>query len=276
MTSPTTAPSRTPDRTMHEGTPSVTTAHFDPQVIRRDFPLFERDFEGRSLAYLDSASTSLKPRAVLDAVEGYNARFTANVHRGIYTTGEEATAAYEDARVAVATFLNAPDPHEIVFVRNATEAINLVAATWGRQNIGRGDTIVLTEMEHHSNLVPWQLLAQERGAVLEFVPFDEDGRLDQTVFEALLADATEARRLHAQVERARDAQPGARDGRVRLTTAGALVLVDGAQAVPHVAVDVQAIGADFYAFSGHKALGADRLGGAVGAAATCSRRCRPS
>src|SRR5688500_1453139 len=111
---------------------------FDPQVIRRDFPLFERDFGGRSLAYLDSAATSLKPRAVLDAVEGYNARFTANVHRGIYTTGEEATAAYEDARVAVAAFLGAPDPHEIVFVRNATEAINLVAWTWGRRNVGRG------------------------------------------------------------------------------------------------------------------------------------------
>ena len=253
MTSPTTASNGTPDRTMHEGTPSVTTDHFDPQVIRRDFPLFERDFEGRSLAYLDSASTSLKPRAVLDAVEGYNARFTANVHRGIYTTGEEATAAYEDARVAVATFLNAPDSHEIVFVRNATEAINLVAATWGRQNIGRGDTIVLTEMEHHSNLVPWQLLAQERGAVLEFVPFGEDGRLDQAVFEALLEKRPKLVAFTHKSTALGTLNPG-REMVRQAHDVGAHVLVDGAQAVPHVAVDVQAIGADFYAFSGHKAL----------------------
>ena len=245
--------SRTPGRTLHEGTPSVTTDHFDPQVIRRDFPLFERDFEGRSLAYLDSAATSLKPRVVLDAVEGYNARFTANVHRGIYTTGEEATAAYEDARVAVATFLNAPDSHEIVFVRNATEAINLVASTWGRQNIGRGDTIVLTEMEHHSNLVPWQLLAQERGAVLEFVPFDEDGRLEQDVFEALLETRPQLVAFTHKSNALGTLNP-VREMVRQAHDAGALVLVDGAQAVPHVAVDVQAIGADFYAFSGHKVL----------------------
>jgi cysteine desulfurase/selenocysteine lyase len=232
----------------------VSTAHFDPQVIRRDFPLFGRDFDGRSLAYLDSAATSLKPRPVLDAMAAYNERYTANVHRGIYATGEEATAAYEGARAAVATFLNAPDEHEIVFVRNATEAINLVAATWGRRHIGRGDTVVLTEMEHHSNLVPWQLLAQETGARLEFVPFGDDGVLDADVFRALLErkpklvgfthKSNALGTLNPVVDMVRQAH-----------AAGALVLVDGAQAVPHVPVDVQAIGADFYAFSGHKVLG---------------------
>jgi cysteine desulfurase / selenocysteine lyase len=226
---------------------------FDPQVVRRDFPLFERDFGGRSLAYLDSAATSLKPRAVLDAVEGYNARYTANVHRGIYTTGEEATAAYEDARVAVASFLNAPDSREVVFVRNATEAINLVAATWGRRNVGRGDTIVLTEMEHHSNLVPWQLLAEEREARLEFVPFGRDGLLDQAAF-ALLLESRPRLVAFTHKSNALGTLNPVREMVRQAHDAGALVLVDGAQAVPHVPVDVQAIGADFYAFSGHKAL----------------------
>jgi cysteine desulfurase / selenocysteine lyase len=232
---------------------TATKAGFDPQVVRRDFPIFERDFGGRSLAYLDSAATSLKPRAVLDAVEGYNARFTANVHRGIYTTGEEATAAYEDARVAVARFLNAPDAREIVFVRNATEAINLVAATWGRRNVGRGDTIVITEMEHHSNLVPWQLLAEEREARLEFVPFAMDGLLDQAAYARLLESRprlvafTHKSNALGTLNPVEDMVRQAHD-------AGALVLVDGAQAVPHVPVDLQAIGADFYAFSGHKVL----------------------
>src|SRR3990170_4096225 len=124
----------------------------DPRTIRRDFPIFERDFGGRHLAYLDSAATSLKPRAVIDAVDGYNSRYSANVHRGIYTTGEEATLAYEGARAKVARFLNAPDAHEIVMVRNATEAINLVAYSWGRRNIRQADTILLTELEHHANL----------------------------------------------------------------------------------------------------------------------------
>jgi cysteine desulfurase/selenocysteine lyase len=226
---------------------------FDPQVVRRDFPLFERDFGGRSLAYLDSAATSLKPRAVLDAVDGYNARFTANVHRGIYTTGEEATAAYEDARVAVAGFLGAPDAREIVFVRNATEAINLVAWTWGRRNVGRGDLIVTTEMEHHSNLVPWQILAQDREARLEFVPFGRDGQLDQEAFARLLESRPRLVAFSHKSNALGTLNPVAEMVR-QAHDAGALVLVDGAQAVPHVPVDVAALGADFYAFSGHKAL----------------------
>ena len=225
----------------------------DVRVIRADFPLFERDFSGRRLAYLDSAATSLKPRAVIDAVVGYHARYSANVHRGIYTIGEEATAAYERARAITARFLNAPDPHEVVFVRNATEAINLVAYAWGRRNVRSGDTIVLTELEHHSNLVPWQMLAQETDADLEFVPIDDDGRLRLDTYEVLLRTSPKLvsfvhvsngigtiNPVRRMIEMAHDA--------------GALVLVDGAQAVPHLPVDVQELGADFYVFSGHKSL----------------------
>jgi cysteine desulfurase / selenocysteine lyase len=226
----------------------------DPQVIRRDFPIFEREFGGRRLAYLDSAATSLKPRTVMEAMDGYNARFTANVHRGIYTTGEEATAAYEAARVKVARFLNARDSHEIVFVRNATEAINLVAHSWGRRNIGRADAIVLTEMEHHSNLVPWQILAQEKDADLEFVPFDGEGRLLLDSYAVLLR--TKPRLVaFTHVSNGLGTINPVREMIEQAHAAGALVLVDGAQAVPHGPVDVQELGADFYVFSGHKVVG---------------------
>ena len=225
----------------------------DPAVIRRDFPIFERQFDGRRLAYLDSAATALKPRSVIDAVNGYYTRYTANVHRGIYTTGEEATAAYEGARQKVASFIGAHDAHEIVFVRNATEAINLVAYAWGRHHIGAGDTIVLTEMEHHSNLVPWQQLAQEKGAQLEFVPFDEQGMLDLDVYAQLLSASP---RLVAFTHKSNGL--GTLNPVKQMVTqahaVSATVLVDGAQAVPHLAVDVQDLGADFYVFSGHKVL----------------------
>ncbi len=226
----------------------------DPLVIRRDFPIFERDFGGRTVAYLDSAATSLKPRVVVDAVNDYNTRHTANVHRGIYALGEEATALYEGARERVARFIGARDRHEIVFVRNATEAINLVAATWGRRNIGAGDTIVLTELEHHSNLVPWQMLIQEKDADLEFVPIDDEGRLVQESYDALL-------RTHPKLVAFTHVSNGigtinpVREMVDRAHRAGALVLVDGAQAVPHMPVSVAELDCDFYAFSGHKALG---------------------
>jgi cysteine desulfurase/selenocysteine lyase len=226
----------------------------DPQLIRADFPIFERDFGGRRLAYLDSAATALKPRPVIEAVEGYQRRYSANVHRGIYTIGEEATSAYEGARDTVARFLNASDSREIVFVRNATEAINLVAYAWGRRHVGRADTIVLTELEHHANLVPWQILAQERDADLEFVPFDEEGRLITDSWEVLL-------RTHPRLvafthkSNALGTLLPVREMTQQAHAAGALVLVDGAQAVPHLPVDVQALGVDFYVFSGHKVLG---------------------
>ncbi len=227
----------------------------DSAAIRADFPLLRRDFGGgRSLAYLDSAATALKPQPVLDALEAYNTRYTANIHRGIYTTAEEATAAYEAARATAARFLNAPSASDIVFVRNATEAINLVAYSWGRRHIRRADTIVLTELEHHSNLVPWQLLVQEQDADLEFVAIDEQGRLDQQSFEVLLRTRP---RLVAfgHVSNALGTINPVREMTAKAHAAGALVLIDGAQGVPHGPVDVQAIGADFYVFSGHKALG---------------------
>jgi len=227
---------------------------FDPVALRRDFPLFERDFGGRSLAYLDSAATSLKPRPVLDAVAGYNERFTANVHRGIYTTGEEATAAYEQARERVGRFLNARQTAEIVFVRNATEAINLVAYSWGRRNISAADTIVLTELEHHSNLVPWQLLAQEKDADLEFVAIDDQGRLNQESYEVLLRTKPKLVAFTA-ISNALGTMNPVRRMVDQAHAVGALVLVDAAQAVPHGHVDVQAWDADFVVFSGHKVLG---------------------
>ena len=230
-------------------------AAFDPAMVRRDFPILQTvTSKGKPLIYLDSASSSQKPQVVIDAVNDFNSSYNANVHRGIYEIGERATAAYEAARASVATFINAPDLHEVVFTRNATEAINLVAYSWGRRNIGRGDAIVLTEMEHHANLVPWQILVQEQDGDLEFIPITDDGVLRLDVFEVLL-------RLKPKLVAFTHVSNtlGTINPVVEMTAmahaAGALVLVDGAQAVPHVPVDVQAIGADFYAFSGHKMLG---------------------
>ncbi|HET9756066.1 MAG TPA: cysteine desulfurase [Candidatus Limnocylindrales bacterium] len=226
----------------------------DPVALRRDFPILDQAINGHPLTYLDSASTSQKPRVVIDAVADYYREYNANVHRGIYTIGEKATAAYERARATVAQFINAPDSHEIVFTRNATEAINLVSYSWGRRNIARGDAIVLTEMEHHANLVPWQILVQEQDGDLEFIPITDDGELRLDVFEVLLrlkpklVAFTHVSNTLGTINPVREM--------VDLAHAtGALVLVDGAQAVPHVPVDVQALGCDFYAFSGHKMLG---------------------
>ena len=226
----------------------------DPVAVRADFPIFERDFNGRRLAYLDSAATSLKPRVVIDAVSDYLSRYSANVHRGVYAIGEEATAAYEGARVKIAEFINAPSAREIVMVRNATEAINLVAYSWGRHNIKRADTIVVTELEHHSNIVPWQLLTQEKDADLEFVALDDDGRLRLESYEVLLRTKPKLVAF-GHISNGLGTINPVREMVDMAHAAGALVLVDGAQAVPHAPVDVQAIGADFYVFSGHKTLG---------------------
>jgi cysteine desulfurase/selenocysteine lyase len=244
----------TPSATTTPGAEAPASVAFDPHVVRRDFPILKRRINGRPLVYLDSASTSQKPAVVLDAIDRYYREYNANVHRGIYTIGEEATAAYERARVQVGRFINAPDSHEIVFTRNATEAINLVSYSWGRRNINRGDPIVLTEMEHHANLVPWQLLVQERDGDLEFIPITDDGLLRLDVFEVLLrlkpklVAFTHVSNTLGTINPVREMVEMAH-------AAGALVLVDGAQAVPHIPVDVQELGVDFYAFSGHKMLG---------------------
>jgi cysteine desulfurase/selenocysteine lyase len=227
----------------------------DPEQLRREFPILATETSrGKPLVYLDSAATSQKPLAVIEAMDAYYREYNANVHRGIYEIGERSTRGYEDARARVARLLNAPDPHEVVFVRNATEAINLVAYSWGRRNIGRGDAIVLTEMEHHANLVPWQLLVQEKDGDLEFIPITDDGLLRLDVFEVLLKLRPKLVAFTHVSNTLGTINPVAEMTRMA-HEAGALVLVDGAQAVPHVPVDVQAIGADFYVFSGHKCLG---------------------
>src|SRR3954465_11056390 len=226
----------------------------DPEAVRADFPILDQEVNGHPLAYLDSAATSQKPRAVIDALDDYYRHDNANVHRGIYALSERATAGYEGARVKVAKLLNIKDPHEVIWTRNATESINLVAYSWGRKHIGRGDVIVLTEMEHHANLVPWQILAQEKDADLEFIPITDDGVLRQDVFDVLLRLKPKLVAF-AHVSNTLGTINPVEDMTRRAHEAGALVLIDGAQAVPHLPVDVQAIGADFYAFSGHKALG---------------------
>ena len=234
--------------------PAAAARALDPRVLRADFPILRREINGHPLVYLDSASTSQKPDVVIDAVADYYREYNANVHRGIYTIGEEATAAYEAARAKVAAFINAPDHHEIVFTRNATEAINLVSYSWGRSNIGRGDTIVLTEMEHHANLVPWQLLVQEKDGDLEFIPITDDGILRLDVFEVLLGLKPKLVAF-TQVSNTLGTINPVRQMVEMAQAAGALVLIDGAQGVPHLPVDVQELGCDFYAFSGHKMLG---------------------
>jgi cysteine desulfurase/selenocysteine lyase len=242
-----------PTPSQADGALARPTQPLDPYRIRQEFPILATTVHGRPLVYLDSASTSQKPQAVIDAVDEYYREYNANVHRGIYTIGERSTAAYERARAQTARFINAPDAHEVVFTRNATEAINLVAYSWGRRNIGRGDAIVLTEMEHHANLVPWQLLVQEKDGDLEFIPITDDGLLRLDVYDVLLrlrpklVAFTHVSNTLGTINPVREMTEAAH-------AAGALVLVDGAQAVPHVPVDVQAIGADFYAFSGHKML----------------------
>jgi cysteine desulfurase/selenocysteine lyase len=227
----------------------------DPRRLRTDFPILATTNRfGKPLVYLDSAATSLKPLAVIEAADGYNREYSSNIHRGIYELAERATGAYEAARATTARLINAPEPAEIVFVRNATEAINLVAYSWGRRNIGRGDSIVLTEMEHHANLVPWQILVQEKDGDLEFVPVSDDGILQLEVYEALLhlrpklVAFTHVSNMLGTINPVREMVEMAH-------AAGSLVLIDGAQAVPHLPVDVQELGADFYVFSGHKMLG---------------------
>ncbi len=234
----------------------------DAERIRADFPILEREVHQKPLVYLDNAATTQKPEAVLSAMDDYYRRYNANIHRGVHTLAEEATAAYEGARRKVGRFINAGSPREVVFVRNTTEAINLVALTWGRANVGRGDVIVLSVMEHHSNLVPWQLLAQAAGARLEFIGIDPEGRLRLDDLERLLDEFGERIKLVAVsgMSNVLGTINPVREIAIRVHQAGALTLVDGAQSVPHVPVDVRALDVDFLAFSGHKMLGPTGIG----------------
>ena len=225
----------------------------DPAALRADFPILDQEVHGHRLVYLDSAATSQKPTPVIAAMDHYYRHDNANVHRGIYALSERATAAYEGARVKVARLIGVSDAHEIIWTRNATESLNLIAYSWGRRHIERGDVIVLTEMEHHANLVPWQILAQEKDADLEFIPITDDGLLRQDVYEVLLRLKPKLVSLTHVSNMLGTINPVEEMTR-RAHEAGALVAIDGAQAVPHMPVDVEAIGCDFYAFSGHKAM----------------------
>jgi cysteine desulfurase/selenocysteine lyase len=211
------------------------------------------------LVYLDSAATSQKPRAVIDAMSRFYEFTNANIHRGVHRLAEEATAAFEEGRAAVARFVHAPSPRTIVFTRNATEAINLVARSWGVSNLRRGDVVLLTEMEHHSNLVPWQMLAAERQLRLEFIPVTPEGRLDLSVLPTLLELQPRLVALTQMSNMLGTINPVA-DITRRAHQAGALVLVDAAQSVPHLPVDVQALDVDFLVFSAHKMCGPTGVG----------------
>jgi len=227
--------------------------------IREDFPILKRDFDGKPLIYFDNAATSQKPSVVIETLERYYSEYNANIHRGIHKLAEEATLAHEEAREKVAKFINANRTEEIVFTRNATEAINLVAYTWGRANIGPGDKIVLTIMEHHSNIVPWQLLAQEKNAQIEFIKIDSEGLLLQDDIDGMIDERTKlvcvthASNVLGTINPIKEITRAAH-------AHGALVLVDAAQSVPHLRVSAKDMDCDFMAFSGHKMLGPTGIG----------------
>jgi len=231
---------------------------FDVELVRRDFPILQRTVHGKPLVYLDNAATSQKPLAVIDALVEYYERYNANIHRGLHTLSEEATSRYEEAREKVRRFINAPGRESVIFTRNATESINLVAYAWGRAKVRVGDEIVLTVMEHHSNLVPWQVLAKETGARLRFVDIDDEGRLRDDWREMIgektrLVALTQMSNVLGTINPVREIADLAHQH-------GAAVLVDGAQSVAHMPVDVQELDCDFLAFSSHKMLGPTGVG----------------
>ncbi|MBI4041574.1 MAG: cysteine desulfurase [Deltaproteobacteria bacterium] len=235
----------------------------DMKEIKKDFPILDQSIRGHRLVYLDSAATTQKPKIVIEAIQRYYETMNANIHRGVYHLSEISTLAYEETRKKVAAFLGAKDARSIVFTRNATEAINLVAQSWGGKHVGEGDEILLTEMEHHSNIVPWQLLAQKKGAILKYVSVQSNGTLDLNSIDSLISERTKIfafthvsnvlgtmNPVKALVEKAHER--------------GVLVLVDGAQGAAHLPVDVSDLGCDFYAFSAHKMLGPTGVGGLYG------------
>jgi cysteine desulfurase/selenocysteine lyase len=234
----------------------------DVPRIKKDFPILDRVTHDHRLVYLDSANSSQKPRAVTEAMEHFTEHSYANIHRAVYEIAEEATAAYESAREAMRRFLNAPSSREVIFTKNATEAINLVAYSWARHNLGEGDAILLTEMEHHANMVPWLVLREERGVELRFLPITDDGQLDLTDLDRLidgvsLVGVAGISNVLGTINPVRHLADKAHE-------AGALILVDGAQYTPHMPTDVTELGCDFYAWTGHKMLGPSGIGGLWG------------
>jgi cysteine desulfurase/selenocysteine lyase len=232
---------------------------FDVRKIREDFPILGREVNGHPLVYFDNAATAQKPKAVLNAIQDYYTTINSNIHRGVHHLSELATRRYEEARAYIAGFINARHTHEVNFVRGTTEGINLVASAWGRKFVRPGDEIIITHMEHHSNVVPWQMLCEETGAVLRAIPVTDTAELDLAAFEKLLSAKTRLVAVSHTSNATGVINPLERIIKM-VHDAGALVLVDGAQAVPHTAVDMQALDCDFFAFSGHKVFGPTGIG----------------
>jgi cysteine desulfurase/selenocysteine lyase len=238
---------------------STVTAGFDVEKIREDFPVLRQKVHGKPLVYLDSAATAQKPLAVIEAIRKFYEVDCANIHRGVHELSQRSTAAYEQARGKAKQFLNAKTKNELIFVRGATEGINLVAQTWGRKCVKAGDEIIVGAMEHHSNIVPWQMLCEEKGAKLRVIPMNDRGELLLEEYDKLLNPRTRMVAI-GHVSNALGTIVPVREIIERAHKAGALTLVDGAQAAPHIKVDVQALDADFYAFSGHKVCGPTGVG----------------
>ena len=237
---------------------------FDPEVVRKDFPILERiTSKGVPITYLDSAATSQKPRQVTEALREFDEQFNSNVHRGVYELAEEATQRYEGARAKLAAFIGAPGPENIVFNRGTTESVNLVAYAWGRKFLSEGDEVLISELEHHSNIVPWQLATRATGAVLRYIPVTDEGMVELSAVEELIGPKTKLVAITGQSNVLGVMPPLVEVGRLA-HEAGARFLVDGAQLVPHAPVDVQALGCDWLTISGHKMLGPTASGGLYG------------
>jgi len=229
------------------------------QKIRSDFPILSRQVNGKPLVYFDNGASSQKPQQVIDAVAHYYAHENSNIHRGIHHLSQEATVAYEQARTKVQHFINAQHDHEVIFTKGTTDAINLVASSFGRKQLQKGDEIIISTMEHHSNIVPWQMICEDKGASLKVVPINDKGELLMDEFEQLLSTKTKLVAI-THVSNTLGTINPVKEIIEKSHKAGALVLIDGAQAVPHTSVDVQALGCDFYAFSGHKMFGPTGVG----------------
>ncbi|HIC63327.1 MAG TPA: cysteine desulfurase [Gemmatimonadetes bacterium] len=237
----------------------MTTATLDPATIRREFPTLEQSVNGRPLVYLDNAATSQKPRVVLDALQAYYENDNSNVHRGIHELSRRATLAFEESRAKVADWVGAAEPAEIIWTRGTTEAINLVSTAWGLDNVKEGDEILISVLEHHSNIIPWQLLARRTGAVIKYIELDEQGRWILDELPRLLTDRTKVVAI-SHVSNALGTVNPVKRVAAAAHEVGALVLVDGAQGAVHMKVDVQDLGVDCYAFSGHKMCGPTGIG----------------
>jgi cysteine desulfurase / selenocysteine lyase len=243
--------------------PSTIETSFDVQAVRRHFPALNREVKGKPLVYFDNAATTQKPQVVIDTLVDYYSTYNANIHRGIHTLAEEATAAFESTRDAIKEFINAPSREEIIFTSGCTEGINLVAQTWGRQNINAGDEVIVSNMEHHSNIVPWFMICQEKGATLKVIPIDERGELILDQFEEMLSEKTKLVSI-MHVSNALGTINPVKSIIKKAHAVGAKVLVDGAQSAVHLDIDVQDMDADFFVFSSHKVYGPTGTGALYG------------